>query len=113
MVLSSGTFTLQPCKSFFLNFSLEVEKCIMWGSVQVLPHQVSKKSFCTFEDIDLQEFHAKLHEKASGTLELIQFKCYKSISTVFMGALTDFRCNFHKVRLQKREVHLLSSKTSP
>ena len=28
-------------------------KCIMWSSIQVLPNQVSKKSFYTFEDIDL------------------------------------------------------------
>ena len=25
----------------------------MWSSTQVLPNQVTKKSFCTFEDIDL------------------------------------------------------------
>ena len=31
----------------------EVEKRIMWSSIQVLPNQVSKKSFYTFEDIDL------------------------------------------------------------
>ena len=39
--------------SFFRKCSSEVEKCIMWSSIQVLPNQVSKKSFCTFEDIDL------------------------------------------------------------
>ena len=38
-------------------------KCIMWSSIQVLPIQVSKKSFYTFEDIDLRESHAKLHKK--------------------------------------------------
>ena len=49
-------FTLQPYRSFFQNFSLEaVEKSIMWGSVQVLPNQVGKKSFQTFEDIDLHK----------------------------------------------------------
>ena len=37
----------------------------MWSSNQVLPNQVSKKSFYTFEDIDLQESHAKLHKKLS------------------------------------------------
>ena len=62
------TFTLQPYRSFFLKFLSEVEKCIMWRSIQVLPNQVSKKSFCTFEDIDLQESHAKLHKKPSETL---------------------------------------------
>ena len=28
-------------------------KCIMWSSIQVLPNQVSKKSFYTCEDVDL------------------------------------------------------------
>ena len=28
-------------------------KRIMWGSIQILPNKVSKKSFYTFEDIDL------------------------------------------------------------
>ena len=28
-------------------------KCIIRSSIQVLPNQVSKKSFCTFEGIDL------------------------------------------------------------
>ena len=38
--------------------------------IQVLPNQVSKKSFYTFEDIDLRdrESHAKLHKKPSETL---------------------------------------------
>ena len=40
----------------------------MWSSIQVFPNQISKKSFCTFEDIDLRESHAKLHEKPSETL---------------------------------------------
>ena len=40
----------------------------MWGSVQVLPNQVSKKPFYTFEDIELRESHAKLHKKRSETL---------------------------------------------
>ena len=68
-VLSHGTFTLQPYGNFFLNFLSEVEKCIMWSSIQVLPSQVSKKkSSYTFEDIDLRESHAKLHKRPSGTL---------------------------------------------
>ena len=40
----------------------------MWSSIQVLPNQVSKKSFYMFEDIDLQESHAKLHKKQRETL---------------------------------------------
>ena len=54
--------------SFFRKFSSEVEKCIMWSSIQVLPNQVSKKSFHTFEDIDLRDSNAKLHKKPSETL---------------------------------------------
>ena len=34
----------------------------------MLPNQVSKASFYTFEDIDLRESHAKLHKKPSETL---------------------------------------------
>ena len=55
-------------QKFFRNFSSEVEKCIIWSSIQELPNQVSKKSFYTFEDIDLRESHAKLHRKLSETL---------------------------------------------
>ena len=40
----------------------------MWSSIQLLPNQVSKRSFYTFEDIDLRNSHAKLHEKPSETL---------------------------------------------
>ena len=41
-VLSQGTFTIQPKTSFFRKFSSEVEKCIMWSSIQVLSKQASK-----------------------------------------------------------------------
>ena len=40
----------------------------MWSSIQVLPNQISKKSFYMFEDIDIQESHAELNEKPSETL---------------------------------------------
>ena len=40
----------------------------MWSSIQVLPNQVSAKSFYTVEDIDLRESYAKLHKKPSETL---------------------------------------------
>ena len=56
------------------NFSPEVGKCMMRGSIQVLPNQVNEKSFYTFKGIDLREFHAKLHKKPSENLEVIQFK---------------------------------------
>ena len=36
----------------------------MWSSIQILANQVGKKSFYTFEDIDLRESHAKLHKKS-------------------------------------------------
>ena len=49
-----GSFTLQSYKSSLRKFSSKVEKCIMWSSIQVLTNQVSKKSFHTFEDIDLR-----------------------------------------------------------
>ena len=40
----------------------------MSSSIQVLPNQVSKKSFLKFDDIDFRESHAKLHKKPSETL---------------------------------------------
>ena len=53
---------------FFRKFLSEVEKCIMWSSIQVLPNQVNKKWFYTFRDIDLRVSHTKLHKKPSETL---------------------------------------------
>ena len=46
----------------------------MRSSVQVLPNQVSKKSFHTFEDIDLRESHANLHKNRVKLWEKIEFK---------------------------------------
>ena len=40
----------------------------MWSPIQVLPNQVSKKSFYTFEDIDLRVSHGKLHKRPSEIL---------------------------------------------
>ena len=58
-------FDLQPHRSFFRKFLLEVKKIgIMSDSIQVPPNQVGEKLFYTFEDIDLRKFHGKLHEKA-------------------------------------------------
>ena len=51
-------------EAFFENFHQKWKNV----SIQVLPNQVSKKSFHTFEDIDLRESHAKLHKKTSETL---------------------------------------------
>ena len=46
----------------------------MWSSIQVLPKQVNKEPFYTFEDIDLRESHAKLHKKRVKLWEQIEFK---------------------------------------
>ena len=51
-------FYLTTVWKLFSKISSEVEKCIMWSSFQILPNQVSKKSFNTFEVIDLREPHA-------------------------------------------------------
>ena len=59
--------------SFFRKFSSEVEKRIIWSSIQVLPNQVSKQSLYTFEDIDLRESYAKLHKNPSELWEQIEF----------------------------------------
>ena len=56
-------FYFTTVQKLFRKFSSDVEKCMKWSSVWVLPNQVSKKSFYTFEDIDLRESHAKLHKK--------------------------------------------------
>ena len=53
-------FYLQLYRSFFRKFSPEVEKCIMCGSIQILPNQVSKNLFYTLEDIDLRGSHTML-----------------------------------------------------
>ena len=61
-------------EAFFQNVSSEVEKCIMWSSIQVLPNQVSKKSFYMYEDMDLQgplQSNIKNHVKL---WEQIEFK---------------------------------------
>ena len=44
----------------FSKISIRNGTFIMWSSIEVLLNQVSKKSFHTFENIDLRESHAKL-----------------------------------------------------
>ena len=61
-------FYFTTVQKLFSKIFIRNEKCIMWSSIQVLPSQVSKKSFYTFEDIDLRESHAKLHKKLNETL---------------------------------------------
>ena len=71
---------------------------MMWSSIQILPNQVSKKLFYTFEDIDLWESHAKVHKKPRETLgpsSILRVKIsiyclprdFKLISTVFCTVL--------------------------
>ena len=64
-----------PIEAFFEISKIFIRsgECIMWGSVQVLRNQVSKKSFYTFENIDLRESHVKVHENRVKLWELIQF----------------------------------------
>ena len=61
-------FYFTTVKKLSGKFSSKVEKCIMWNSIQVLPNQVNKKSFHTFEAIDLLESHVKLRKKPNETL---------------------------------------------
>ena len=46
----------------------------MWSSIQVLPNQVSKKSFYTFEDIDLENPMQSYIKNRVKLWELIEFK---------------------------------------
>ena len=55
---SNGGFELRnsyftTIQKLFSKIFIRSEKMHMWSSIQVLPNQVSKKSFYTFEDIDL------------------------------------------------------------
>ena len=61
-------FYFTTIQKLFSKIFIRSGKCIMWSSIQVLQNQVSKKSFHTFEDIDLRESHAKLHKKLGETL---------------------------------------------
>ena len=70
----------------------------MWSSIKLLPNQVSKNrsirlKILTYES-PMRRYIAKLWE-------LIQFEGLKSVSTVFLGTLTDFLCILHGVRLHK------------
>ena len=46
----------------------------MWSSIQVLPNQVSKKSFYTFEDIDLESPMQSYIRNRVKLWEQIEFK---------------------------------------
>ena len=65
----------------------------MWSSIQVLSNQVSKKSFYTFEGIDLRGSHAKLHKNRVKLWEQIEFPLY------FAQCLfTEMKSTFIKLR---------------
>ena len=55
-------FYFTTVKKLFRKFSSKVEKRIMWNSFRYFQIKYVKKSFYTFEDIDLRESHAKLHK---------------------------------------------------
>ena len=46
----------------------------MWSSIQVLPNQVSKKSSCTFEDIDFESPMQSYIKNRVKLWEQIEFK---------------------------------------
>ena len=55
-------------EAFYENFHQKWKNASCGAQISVLPNQVSKKLFYTFEDIDLRESHAKLHKKPTETL---------------------------------------------
>ena len=69
---SNGTelrsFYLTTVEKLFSKIFVRSGKCILWSSIKVLLNQGSKKSFYTFEDIDLRESHAEVHKEPSETL---------------------------------------------
>ena len=65
---TSGTFTLQPYRSFSRKFSSEVEKCIMWSSIQVLPNQVSKNPSIRLKILTYESTMQNYIKKPSETL---------------------------------------------
>ena len=84
----------------------------MWSSIQVLPNQVSKNRSIRVKILTYEspiQSYIKIRVKLG---EQIEFKGYKTVSTVFLGTLSDFRYILHSVRLQKRK-HLLHVKTTP
>ena len=70
----------------------------MWCSIQILTNQVSKNRFKILTNESLMQSYIK---KRGKFWEQIEFKGQKSVSNVFLGTLTDFRCILYSVRLQK------------
>ena len=59
-------------EAFFENFHQKWK--MRYVSIHVVPNQVSKRPFYTFEGIDLREFHAKFIKIRVKLWELIQSK---------------------------------------
>ena len=69
----------------------------MWSSIQVLPNQVSTKSFYTFEDVDLREPHAKLYKNRVKLWEQIEYKCLS----------TEIKSTFINDKLQNESLEII------
>ena len=54
--------------SIYGKFSSEVEKCIIWSSIQVLPNPPILLKILTIDLLFILESHAKLHKKPNKTL---------------------------------------------
>ena len=82
----------------------------MWISIQV---QVSKKSFYTFEDIDLESPMQSYIKHRVKLWEQIRILRLESVSTVFLGTLTDFRCILHSVRFTEMKSTFIKLQNEP
>ena len=70
----SRNFYFTTVWKLFSKILIKSGKCITWSSIEVLPNEVSKKSFYTFEDIDFRESPMRRYIKKRVKLwELIQF----------------------------------------
>ena len=73
----------------------------MWSSIQVLPNQVSKNPSMRLKILTYVSPMQSYIKNQVKLWEHIEFKGWKSVSAVFLGPLTHFRCLLHSVRLRK------------
>ena len=73
----------------------------MWNSIQVFQNQAGTKSIYMFEILNYDSPMQSYIKHRVKLWEQIEFKSSKSVSTVFLGTLTVFRCISHSVRLHK------------
>ena len=73
----------------------------MWNSIQVFQNQASTKSIYMFEILNYDKPMQSYIKQRVKLWEQIELKGSKSVSTVFLGTLTVFRCISHSVRLHK------------